>query len=324
MFSPTWDCEYIARTISPGHNKCHFGFTNKDIVVAFGIENPWIFSQIDNTRQKLGKAHVEKAETTAITFSADGKLVCTGHADGVFILWDVEGNKCTKYKHVNPEKILFISFLENPEKIVILDEKGVVSVATTVISQSCEVILQTSLYNLKSPITSFVQRSRNTFALTSKDVFLSLQVNRKMDLFFYSSVKENSINIVPKSFDLYPYQDNDQNKSLILYTDGKKAYLEKCPISIDNAAFLIPGEHPIEKCFFIDQEHIILLYNNNTASVFSIQDKRKVHTESGLPSIVDNTNVIFFENTLIYYNNAFVIPYKIDFRTERVSSFMME
>lgn len=312
-FEFSFDQELIFRTLrTKGFtSNCKFAFNKEYLVIGGKNANPLLYDLSKGAMSEIGKkCSLQTDSCTAAAISQDGIFAATGYPDGTIILWNLkthgDGNP---YKLIHKEMITNLVFICDHKRLIIADYSGIISLLSLVQSPSCELVLQTTIINLKKPILSFVSMDPNHVAFSSSDMFSFISVDRNITVHV-----SKRINIELNSNDTNHMScaitTSDSAKRSLMCIDNKVTLIE---VSHDNKStdlFTLNVEANIIQCFFLSFTTFLLILDIGKACIYD--DKCKLlGTMENLPTVVEPQNIQKCENSLIFFLDSAIFQKRI-------------
>ena len=308
-------------------SNCNFAFNKKYLVIGGKNANPLKYDMEKKEISEIGKKCSSQTDAvTAIAISQDSAFTATGYPDGTIILWNTETNsEGNPYKLIHKSTITNIAFISQQKRLIIADYSGLITLLSLVQSLSCELVLQTTIINMRKPILSFVslkQEKKDSPALiafSSIDIFSFITVDRKISVHISKKIDSSLL----KDFDT-PHFSSDiieekdgtkralmcTNKTLTLYeiTSGTKDEKEKKSSELLTMSDI--DENNIVKCFFLSFDRFLVVLEFGKALVFDITGK-VIHRMTNLPSDFEPSNIQKCGHSLIFFMDNAIFQTKI-------------
>lgn len=266
----------------------------------------------------------------------------TANLNSIKARFELPSNNCTIYKFIHKDEITNMSFLKGDKRVIIGDKTGMITLLSFVNSFTCELVVQTTIINLKMPYFMFeVYPEDNVFALASSKGFSVIKTGRRIEVLLCS--EEETINpeiccAIEKFADDHSTlksenQTNDKNEEnskirvLICQNRSVSVY------DIDNTAnrktdqwnFDLPVEdensnskisNPIIRCFIIRHFYFLLHFKNGDAVIVKDRTGEIVTKINDLPTNVNPSRIQLYENELIYFLKSDIVQKKINLPLE--------
>ena len=296
-------------------SNCNFAFNSQLLVIGGKNANPLKYDMTTGEISEIGKRCSSQTDSiTAIAISQNSEFAATGYPDGTIILWNIKTSGCdgNPYKLIHKSTITNMAFILDHKRLIIADDSGMITLLSLVQSLSCELVLQTTIINLKKPILSFVSLDKNHVAFSSIDMFSFITVDRNITVHISKSIQAQTFLHEDESAHfssaiISEKRPNDEtndippsmrallctNKILTLYeVESDKKYTEL--LVKDNF------QANIVQCFFMTYDRLLVVLDNGQALLLDITG-RVIHCMTNLPTDVVPSNIQKCGHSLIFF-----------------------
>ena len=274
-----------------------YSFNGFNLAIGSKSSNPILYSIEKDTIDFVGRIISPViSEITSIFLSDDNKNILTGYSDGSITIWEIENSSVgAQYKLFHNKSIQGASFLNDKNKILIIDQSGLVSLVCLVPSSSCELIFQTTIVNIKNPILNYYIGNPNIFALSSYIDFSILLFNRKIEVLL--SIGRNQFNGIPNNFSLN-FQDNI--KRVILCYSKNIKIIEIISNLQYKEILNYNFEDNLIKSFFIDLNLFLFIFDNNRIIIMNIN--KEIILNKIFDQVLLTNNIYLYNKTLYFFS----------------------
>lgn len=251
--------------------------------------------------------------------------------------YELSGNNYVNYKFIHKEEITNVAFLKGDRRVIIGDKVGMITLLSFVNSITCELVVQTTIINLKMPYLVFeVCSEDNIFAFASSRGFSVIRTGRRIEVLLCSedeninpdicfSIEKYTKTIYDESNKTTKEKPMDrilicQNRSIFVF-DIESTEKRK----IEQWTFDLPKKddnsnsqtfHSIIRCFIIKHSFFLLLFKDGEAVIVKDKTGEIVCEISDLPTNPNPSRIQLYENELIYFMKSDIVQKEIDFKLE--------
>lgn len=256
---------------------------------------------------------------------------------------ELPSNSYTNYKFIHKNEITNMSFLKGNKRVIIGDKTGMITLLSFVNSFTCELVVQTTIINLKMPYILFeVYPEDNIFAFASSRGFSVLRAGRRIEVLLCNEEEVPNAEICC-SIDNFT-DDSEINSSISVDDNSSKNECKKNPKNrilvcknrsifvfdieiaedrkIDQWTFELPNNNnskksnPIIRCFIINHFYFLLLFKDGDAVIIQDKSGEIVMNITDLPTNVNPSRIQFVNNDLIYFLKSDIVQKTVDFPLE--------
>lgn len=296
--------------------------------------------------------------TTALAITDDSSNVLIGQSDGSLAIlslkqfldshlksdendkitnkFELSGNNYTNYKFIHKNEITKVAFLKGNRRAIIGDKAGVITLLSFVNSVTCELVVQTTIINLKMPYISLeVYPEDNVFALASTRGFSVIRAGRRIEVLLCSE-DENinpeicfSVEKFTENVEMEKNETKEVSKNRILICQNRSVFVFDVDCidnkKIDQWNFDLPTTNEnsnsnkldsIIRCFIIKHLFFLLIFKNGEAVIIKYKTGEIVSKISDLPTNANPSRIQLYENELIYFLKSDIVQKIIDFPFE--------
>ena len=240
-------------------------------------------------------------------------------------VWNISETNITliQFSKLKENPIIHIVFLKGDHHLLIGDSSGIIGQLSLLNSGSCEMIIQTTIINMKCPISSLVQNNGNVITFSCKNGLVCLKIGRTIEVLYFKP-PDNSMNITcsdvfSKEIESSNQSENDQNDNDTNNSKSKsdqkiQKRIIRAVLCNENNFTLVDFdekysmtqkiekvfEAPIVRCFIPDLEHSILVLASGVALVLNPKCEIIERFEN-LPLDVAIHNIFFFGHSLLMF-----------------------
>ena len=299
-----------------------YGFDGTYLVICGKKPIPDLYSTITHEIKPINPDIITNSQITAV--KVFNSTAAVGYQDGIICVWKISPTKISllQFSSFKGKPIIHIAYLGSDKHLLIGDSMGIISQLSMLNSGSCEMVIQTTIINMKCPISSLVQNDGNIIAFSSKNGLVCLKIGRTIDVLYFKP-PNNSMSITCTdvfSKEIESSNDQDSNSKSPENEINKK--ITKNPPKITRAILCnennltlvdfdenyimtrkiedIVFEAPIVRCFVPDLDHIILVLASGVALLLNPQCEI-IKRFDNLPLDVAIHNIFFFGHSLLMF-----------------------
>jgi WD40 repeat protein len=284
-------------------SNCNFAFNSNLLVIGGKNANPLLYNVETGKMSEIGKKCSSQTDAvTASAISQDGQFAATGYPDGTIILWNLQTNSDgNAYKLIHKSTITNLAFICDHRRLITADYSGVITLLSLVQSLSCELVLQTTIINLKKPILSFVSLDPNHVAFSSSDMYSFISVDRNIAVHISKDIQNSSLGAEETTPHFSCAISTDESGKRALMCTNKKIVLTEVDNDKKTTEILKKDfESNIIQCFFVSFNTMLVVLEIGKALIFDISGTVKNVIED-LPTDVVPSNIQRCGNSLIFF-----------------------
>ncbi|EAX95736.1 hypothetical protein TVAG_123270 [Trichomonas vaginalis G3] len=276
------------------------------LVIGGKNANPLLYNMAKRSMSEIGKKYSLLTDScTAVAISQDSDFAATGYPDGTIILWNIQKNgDGNPYKLIHKSNITNLAFICDHKRLIIADFSGVITLLSLVQSPSCELVLQTTIINLKNQIKSFVSLDPNHVAFLSSDMFSFISVDRNITVHVSKTLNADS------NYNSCAIITEKSNKRSLMCIDNSLTLMEVKKDSRAHDILNITAEAKIVQCFFISYRKFIVILDIGKAIIYNDKSEQLEILEN-LPTVAEPMNIQKYGNSLLFFLDNAIIQKRI-------------
>lgn len=288
-------CKFIAD--NKLGDACVFDFNGKYVVVGGSCVTPGMYNLEDGTISFVCDTVTRnKGDViTSIAISADGTVCAAGYVDGSVMLWDIAKRSAgARYKLIHKSEIMHVAFLGNNTKIVVGDKSGVITFLSLVQSCLCELVLQTTIIDLKTQVAALSTCYPDIVSFASRAGFSLFKAGRKMEILI-NMERFDQTNL---SCDI---QQNDGKIRSLICWGNRARVVEVLTDKSNHTVMTIQRLKESVVCGFIMKyEYVLLILENGIGQIYD-SNAKLIHEMTDLPVKITANNIKLQDQHLVFF-----------------------